>query len=237
MTRRCPGGSGSAGGRASLLFLCLLSALLLASCGRGAPEPEPSSGVAAPYATPLPDASPGPPVPTPSPLPSTASPVTPLPGTTPTTAPIPTPTGMAAGPTATAAPPPTPGAVVPSTPGAPERPILYNGVVEAEWGRTAVTLGVEADGDLLGPVVPALGVNWSPDGSRFAYLVPGGASLEVATLEGDRRTVFNSTYEFLPIYAWPEWSPDGSLIAVIEVQWCGQGSRISYVVVIDPRHG
>ena len=92
---------------------------------------------------------------------------------------------------------------------------------------------MDADDASLGTVVPALGARWAPDGSKFAYLTPGGSSLNVATLEGEERTVFNSTYEFRPIYAWPEWSPDGSRIALIEVQWCGHGSRISYVVVVD----
>ena len=118
-------------------------------------------------------------------------------------------------------------------PALPERPILYHGLVRTDWGQIVATRGVDADGASLGTVVPALGARWSPDGSKFAYLTPGGSSLNVATLEGEERTVFNSTYEFRPIYAWPEWSPDGSRIALIEVQWCGHGSRISYVVVVD----
>ena len=119
----------------------------------------------------------------------------------------------------------------------PERPILYHAQERSDWGVTVQTGGVNPDGTGIRTIVPALGARWSPDGSRFAYLTPGGASLNIATLDGEERTIFNSSYEFRPIYAWPEWSPDGSRVAVIEVQWCGQGSRISYVTVLDAETG
>jgi len=117
------------------------------------------------------------------------------------------------------------------------RPILYHGVEKSTRVNMAVTLGVYPDGRSIGTVARALGASWSPDGTRYAYLTPGGASLNVSTLDGDDRTLFNTTYQWRPIVAWPEWSPDGSRIAIIEVHWCGQGSRVSWVVVLDSESG
>ena len=117
------------------------------------------------------------------------------------------------------------------------RPVLYHGVEKTSLMNMAVTRGVYPDGRSLGTVVRALGANWSPDGTRYAYLTPGGSSLNVATLGGADRTLFNTTFQWRPIVAWPEWSPDGSRIAIIEVHWCGQGSRVSWVVVLDSESG
>ena len=117
------------------------------------------------------------------------------------------------------------------------RPVLYHGVEKSALMNMAVTRGVYPDGRSLGTVVRALGANWSPDGTRYAYLTPGGSSLNVATLGGAERTLFNTTSQWRPIVAWPEWSPDGSRIAIIEVHWCGQGSRVSWVVVLDSESG
>ncbi len=120
--------------------------------------------------------------------------------------------------------------------GASSRAILHMDVEESDLVDMVVTKGVYPDGRRLGTVVRATGVTWSPDGTQFAYVVPGGSSLKVVSRQGEERTLFNAV-QFYPIYAWPVWSPDGRKIAVIEAGWCEIGSRISALVIIDVANG
>ena len=121
--------------------------------------------------------------------------------------------------------------------GSPSRAILHMDVEVSDLVNMVVTKGVYPDGRPLGTVVRAVGVTWSPDGTQFAYVTPGGLSLNIVDPQGEERTVFNAGDEFQPIYAWPVWSPDGRKIAVIEVGWCEVGERISALVIIDVARG
>ncbi len=95
-----------------------------------------------------------------------------------------------------------------------------------------VTKGVWADGRQLGTLVRAKGAVWSPDGRWLAYIAENGEELRLANLEGEEHTIFQSwTWE--PIYAWPSWSPDGDKVAIVTVEWCEFGARISSLIVID----
>jgi dipeptidyl aminopeptidase/acylaminoacyl peptidase len=100
-----------------------------------------------------------------------------------------------------------------------------------------VTRGVYPDGRDLGILLRASGAVWSPSGTQFAYVTPSGMELNLVDLQGEERTIYASTFEWQPLYAWPVWSPDGRRIAVITVAWCGGSDRISWLVVIDVAEG
>jgi hypothetical protein len=106
-----------------------------------------------------------------------------------------------------------------------------------ESTNLVVTKAVFPDGRSIGTIVRATGATWSPDGTQVAFVTPSGASLGVANLQGEERTLIHSPGIFQPFYAWPVWSPDGSKVALIEVGWCEIGSRITSVVVVDVAEG
>ena len=140
-------------------------------------------------------------------------------------------------------PPATPTLTLPSltaTPieqGGDARPILYMGAERDGVMSIVVTRAVYPDGRDLGTVVRSIGATWSPNGQQIAFVTPTGMSMNVADLQGETRTLINSPGQWRPYYAWPAWSPDGTEIALIEVGWCDDGSRISDVVVIDVAQG
>ncbi len=100
-----------------------------------------------------------------------------------------------------------------------------------------VTEAVYPDGRQLGPVVRSVGATWSPEGTQIAFVDPAGYSLRVANLQGEDRTVINSSSIWRPYYAWPAWSPDGDKIALIEVGWCEPGNRIVDIIVVEAATG
>lgn len=124
-----------------------------------------------------------------------------------------------------------------ATQGSASRPLLYQGLEIDGIVERVVTLGVEQDGTALGTVATATGVSWSPDGTRLAYVTPGGMSVNVKPLLGEETTVFSAPTRFHPNYPWTIWSPDGESVAIINMWWCGDGSRTSTLVVIDPDTG
>lgn len=121
--------------------------------------------------------------------------------------------------------------------GGDARPILYMGNERAGIRTMVVTRAVYPDGRDLGPVVRSIGATWSPNGRQIAFVTPTGMSMNVADLQGETRTLINSPGQWRPYYAWPAWSPDGTEIALIEVGWCDEGSRVTDVVVIDVAEG
>ena len=103
--------------------------------------------------------------------------------------------------------------------------------------ETLVTIGVRYDGQSLGAVAPAPGAVWSPDGSRFAYITGDGVSVKVGNLQGEEFPVLDTGTEWHPMYQWPAWSPDGSLLAAMNVAWCEVGMKVSSVEIIDALNG
>ena len=152
-------------------------------------------------------------------------------------------TGQEVGPT------PPPGTSTPLPPGSPApspssvvkytngRPLVYLGLEIKGVVERVVTLGVEPDGATLGTVAQATGASWSPDGTRLAFVTPGGMSLKVKPLLGEETTVFSAPTQFHPNYPWTVWSPDGGAVALINMWWCGDGSRTSTLVIVDPDTG
>lgn len=121
--------------------------------------------------------------------------------------------------------------------GSASRPLLYQGLEIDDIVERVVTLGVELDGTALGTVATATGVSWAPDGARLAFVTPGGMSVNVKPFLGEETTVFTAPTKFHPNYPWTTWSPDGESVAIINMWWCGDGSRTSTLVVIDPDTG
>ena len=77
---------------------------------------------------------------------------------------------------------------------------------------------------------------WSPDGSRFAYVVFAGGDNEIAVLDVGRRNVVKRlTVEGIGAIKDPSWSPDGSRIAFAGVQ--GGISDLYTVEVGGPNDG
>ena len=138
-------------------------------------------------------------------------------------------------PTPVLSPPPL--TATPIEQGEAARPILHTGVERGDVVSMVVTKAVYPSGRQVGTVVRATGATWSPDGTQVAFVAPTGQSMNVANLQGEEQTLINSPGLWRPYVAWPAWSPDGSKIALIEVGWCTEGSRISDVVVIDVATG
>ena len=84
---------------------------------------------------------------------------------------------------------------------------------------------------------PAPGAVWSPDGSRFAYTTGDGVSIKVGNLDGEEISVLDTGTEWHPMYQWPAWSPDGKLLAAMNVAWCEVGMKVSSVEIIDALNG
>ena len=77
---------------------------------------------------------------------------------------------------------------------------------------------------------------WSPDGSRFAYVVFAGGDNEIAVLDVERRDVVRRlTVEGIGAIKDPSWSPDGSRIAFAGVR--GGISDLYTVEVGGPNDG
>ena len=114
-----------------------------------------------------------------------------------------------------------------------ERPILHMDEEKTGIVTMVVTKASHPDGRERQTVVSAVGATWSPKGDQIAYVSPTGQQMNVANLEGEDRTLINSSGQWRPFYAWPSWSPDGGRIALIEVGWCMDGDRISDVLVVD----
>ena len=150
-------------------------------------------------------------------------------------APSPTVEAAAATPSPSISPPPL--TATPIEEGAEERPILHMGVEKSGTVAVIVTEATYADGRGIGPVVRSVGAAWSPKGTEVAFVEPSGHSLRVANLEGEERTVINSSSIWRPYYAWPAWSPDGTEIALVEVGWCEPGNRIVDIVVVEAATG
>jgi dipeptidyl aminopeptidase/acylaminoacyl peptidase len=62
-----------------------------------------------------------------------------------------------------------------------------------------------------------------------------GTALKTVDRQGREKTVFKSIQRWEPIYAWPMWSPDSQRLAVVTIEWCNTGSRISSLQIIDVR--
>lgn len=118
-----------------------------------------------------------------------------------------------------------------------DRAILLLDLAATNREESLVTVGVRADGRSLGAVAPAPGAVWSPDGSRFAYTTGDGVSIKIGSLDGDEFSVLDTGTEWHPMYQWPAWSPDGKLLAAINVAWCEVGMKVSSVEVIDALNG
>ena len=129
------------------------------------------------------------------------------------------------------------GEPAPPVDGKGSRPLLYLGLEIDDIVQRVVTLGVEPGGTSLGTVAQATGVSWSPDGTRLAFVTPGGMSVNVKPLSGEETTVFSAPTQFHPNYPWTVWSPDGGAVALINLWWCGDGSRTSTLVIVDPDTG
>ena len=118
-----------------------------------------------------------------------------------------------------------------------DRAILVLDTATTNREETLVTIGVRYDGQNLGAVAPAPGAVWSADGSRFAYITGDGVSVKVGNLQGEEIPVLDTGTEWHPMYQWPAWSPDGSLLAAINVAWCEVGMKVSSVEIIDALNG
>lgn len=117
------------------------------------------------------------------------------------------------------------------------RAILILDLATTNREESLVTVGVRADGHRLGAVALASGAVWSPDGSRFAYITGDGVSVKVGNLKGEETSVLDTGTEWHPMYQWPTWSPDGKLLAAINVAWCEVGMKVSSVEIIDALNG
>lgn len=159
------------------------------------------------------------------------------------------PAALTATPTVSPTPDPVPAKIQPSpvtiqsadadmTPETAERrAILLLDVVATDREESLVTVGAGMDGHSLGAVAPAPGAVWSPDGTRFAYTTGDGVSIKIGTLDGDEFSVLDTGTEWHPMYQWPAWSPDGKLLAAINVAWCEVGMKVSSVEIIDALNG
>lgn len=100
-------------------------------------------------------------------------------------------------------------------------------------------LGLRSHG-LLGGAYDVLGAAWSPDGSRIAYHtvdpVPGaldGRRFQVHVVNADGTN--DRVVSVSPVHveeAWPEWSPDGTQLAIQRWHWHGDG-----VLAVIPADG
>ena len=118
-----------------------------------------------------------------------------------------------------------------------DRAILASDTATTDREESLVTIGVRYDGQNLGAAAPATGAVWSPDGTRFAYITGDGVSVKIGNLEGEESPVLDTGTEWHPMYQWPAWSPDGKLLAAINVAWCEVGMKVSSVEIIDALNG
>ena len=118
-----------------------------------------------------------------------------------------------------------------------DRAILASDTATTNREESLVTIGVRYDGQNLVTAAPATGAVWSPDGTRFAYITGDGVSIKVGNLDGEEVSVLDTGTEWHPMYQWPAWSPDGKLLAAMNVAWCEVGMKVSSVEIIDALNG
>ena len=118
-----------------------------------------------------------------------------------------------------------------------DRAILLLDVAATNREESLVTVGLRTDGHNLGTVAPAPGAVWSHEGMRFAYITGDGVSVKIGNLDGEEFSVLDTGTEWHPMYQWPAWSPDGKLLAAINVAWCEVGMKVSSVEIIDALNG
>jgi Tol biopolymer transport system component len=118
-----------------------------------------------------------------------------------------------------------------------DRAILASDTATTNREETLITIGVRYDGQNLGTAASATGAVWSPDGSRFAYITGDGVSVRIGDLSGEESSVLDTGTEWHPMYQWPAWSPDGKLLAAMNVAWCEVGMKVSSVEIIDALNG
>ena len=210
-----------------ILIALLVAAVACSTDAPLSPVPAPTSAVA----NPSPGAAQNPPDPIPVATPTPSISPSPTPTATPSSDKVPS-TSEGARPATVEADAETPGILA-----SEDRPILFLDLARTNREESLGVVAVRADGQALGAVAPAPGAVWSPDGSRFAYITGDGVAVRIGGLDGEEVSVLDTGTEWHPMYQWPAWSPDGNLLAAINVAWCEVGMKVSSVEIIDALNG